>query len=89
MIIEIYTEYTPNPESLKFVANKMLLPGNSVDFRDASQVKDAPLAEALFQQFAFVKGIFISNNFVSITKSSAEQEWIELVPEVNSLLNNT
>ena len=82
MIIEIYTEYTPNPESLKFVANKMLLLGNSVDFRDASQVKDAPLAEALFQQFAFVKGVFISNNFVTITKSSSEQEWIELVPEV-------
>lgn len=86
MIIEIYTEYTPNPESLKFVANKMLLPGNSVDFREASQVKDAPLAEALFQQFAFVKGVFISNNFVTITKNSSEQEWIELVPEVKSFL---
>lgn len=86
MILEIYTEYTPNPESLKFVANKMLLPNNSVDFRDAAAVKDAPLAEALFQQFSFVKGVFISNNFVTITKKDAEQEWIELVPEVKQFL---
>lgn len=86
MIIEIYTEYTPNPESLKFVANKMLLPGNSVDFRDITTVKDAPLAEALFQQFSFVKGVFISNNFITITKKDAEQEWIELVPEVKQFL---
>ncbi len=86
MIIEIYTEYTPNPESLKFVANKMLLPGNSVDFRDATDVKNAPLAEALFQQFSFVKGVFISNNFVTITKNDAEQEWIELVPEVKQFI---
>jgi Fe-S cluster biogenesis protein NfuA len=86
MIIEIYTEYTPNPESLKFVANKMLLPGNSVDFRDAADVKNAPLAEALFQQFSFVKGVFISNNFVTITKNDAEKEWIELVPEVKHFI---
>jgi NFU1 iron-sulfur cluster scaffold homolog, mitochondrial len=86
MIIDIYTEYTPNPESLKFVTNKMLLPGNSVDFREKEAVKNAPLAEALFHQFAFVKGVFISNNFVTLTKGNAETEWIEVVPEVKKFL---
>jgi NFU1 iron-sulfur cluster scaffold homolog, mitochondrial len=86
MVIEIYTEYTPNPESLKFVANRMLLPDNSVDFREKESVKNAPLAEALFNQFRFVKGVFISNNFVTITKNNSETEWIEIVPEVKQFL---
>jgi len=86
MVIEIYTEYTPNPESLKFVSNKMLLPNNSVDFREKESVKNAPLAEALFNQFGFVKGVFISNNFVTLTKGDAQLEWIEVVPEVKQFL---
>ena len=28
-IISIYTEMTPNPETMKFVANKLLFPGKS------------------------------------------------------------
>ena len=86
MLVEIYTEYTPNPESLKFVANKMLLANNSIDFRDKENVKNAPIATALFEQFSFVKGVFISNNFITITKSNTETEWIEIVPEVKQFL---
>jgi Fe-S cluster biogenesis protein NfuA len=86
MNIEIYTEYTPNPESLKFVTNKMLLPGYTLDFREKKSVKDAPLAEALFNQFDFIKGVFIANNFVTLTKNNPETEWIEIVPEVKNFL---
>ena len=32
-VISIYTEMTPNPETMKFVANKLLYPGKSIDFR--------------------------------------------------------
>ena len=31
-VISIYTEMTPNPETMKFVANKLLYPGKSIDF---------------------------------------------------------
>ncbi len=31
-IISIYTEMTPNPSTMKFVANKLLYPGKSIDF---------------------------------------------------------
>ena len=40
-IISIYTEMTPNPETMKFVANKLLYPGKSVDFPDAETAKVA------------------------------------------------
>ena len=33
-VISIYTEMTPNPETMKFVANKLLYPGKSIDFQD-------------------------------------------------------
>ena len=65
--ILLYTEQTPNPESLKFVTNKMLYRGTA-DFRESSFAKDwSPLATALFG-FPYVKGVYICNNFVTITK---------------------
>ncbi|NDF98336.1 MAG: NifU family protein [Chitinophagia bacterium] len=45
-IISIYTEMTPNPETMKFVANKLLYPGKSVDFPDIDSAKPSPLASA-------------------------------------------
>ena len=63
----LYTEQTPNPESLKFVTNRMLYQGTA-DFREEALAQDwSPLAAALFEQ-PYVKGVYICNNFVSITK---------------------
>lgn len=65
--VMIYTEQTPNPETLKFVTNKMLYKGTA-DFREEILAKDwSELAKALFQ-FPYVKGVYICNNFVTITK---------------------
>lgn len=63
----LYTEQTPNPESLKFVSNRMLYKGLA-DFREEELAKEwSALATALFE-FPYVKGVYISNNFVTITK---------------------
>ena len=35
-IVSIYTEMTPNPETMKFVANKLLYPGKSIDIAEES-----------------------------------------------------
>jgi len=65
--VMIYTEQTPNPESLKFVTNKMLYKGTA-DFREAELAKEwSPLATDLFS-LPYVKGVYICNNFVSVTK---------------------
>lgn len=64
----IYTEQTPNPESLKFVTNRMLYPNNTADFREAELADEwSPMAKALFE-FPYVKGVYITNNFVTVTK---------------------
>lgn len=65
--VMIYTEQTPNPESLKFVTNKMLYRGTA-DFRERTLAEEwSPLATALFDH-PYVKGVYICNNFVTITK---------------------
>ena len=48
--IHIYLESNPNPNSLKFVLNEMLIPeGMSFDFPDAASATEAPLAKELFE----------------------------------------
>ena len=65
--VMLYTEQTPNPESLKYVTNRMLYKGTA-DFREEELAKEwSPLATALFE-LSFVKGVYICNNFVSVTK---------------------
>ena len=53
--VTVYSEMTPNPSTMKFVANKYLLPtGASVEFDSKTSAKGfSPLAEALFD-FPFV-----------------------------------
>lgn len=63
----LYTEQTPNPESLKFVTNKMLYRGTA-DFKEESLANEwSELATALYK-FPYVKGVYICNNFVTVTK---------------------
>ncbi|MGH1436780.1 MAG: NifU family protein [Lewinella sp.] len=63
----LYTEQTPNPESLKFVTNRMLYRGTA-DFREEDLAREwSPLGTALFD-LPYVKGVYISNNFVTVTK---------------------
>ncbi len=65
--VMLYTEQTPNPETLKFVTNKMLYRGTA-DFKEAELAKEwSELASALYE-FPYVKGVYICNNFVTITK---------------------
>lgn len=83
-IITIYAEATPNPASMKFVANKMFLANDSADFRTAESAKESPLAAALFE-LPFVNGVFVMNNFVSITKNE-DYEWFDLIPDLRSFI---
>jgi len=65
--VMLYTEQTPNPESLKYVTNRMLYKGTA-DFRKAELALEwSPLATALFD-LPYVNGVYISNNFVTISK---------------------
>tara|TARA_B100000609_G_scaffold57039_1_gene44396 strand:+ start:260 stop:862 length:603 start_codon:yes stop_codon:yes gene_type:complete len=68
--VTVYSEITPNPSTMKFVANKYILPsGESANFTSQSQtIGYSPLAEELFK-FPFVDGVFLAANFVTVTKT--------------------
>ena len=83
-IVSIYTEMTPNPETMKFVANKLLYPGKSIDFPEESSAAPSPLAKELFA-FPFIKAVFIASNFVTLTKTP-DTQWDEVIPSVREFL---
>jgi NFU1 iron-sulfur cluster scaffold homolog, mitochondrial len=83
-VISIYTEMTPNPETMKFVANKLLYPGKSIDFPDVESAKASPLAIELFG-FPFIKSVFIASNFVTLTKIN-ETDWNDVIPTIRQFL---
>jgi Fe-S cluster biogenesis protein NfuA len=85
-VITVYSEKTPNPESMKFVANRMILPNDSIDFRIKENLDTCPMAEELFQ-YDFVKGVFIMNNFVSVTKKE-DYEWFDIIPQLKKFLQD-
>lgn len=75
--IHIYLESNPNPNSLKFVVNEMLVPdGMSFDFADPEQAAESPLAQELFM-YPFVDRVFFASNFITVTKK-ADVEWLEI-----------
>lgn len=83
----IYAEETPNPSSLKFVANKLLLvSGATAEYQNTSETTHAPIAKQLFM-FPFVKRLFISSNYITITKIDAI-EWEEIRDELRVFLTN-
>jgi len=84
--ITIYAESTPNPASMKFVANRILLEGTPVEYTNVEQTKQSPLAAMLFQ-FPFVTGVFILNNFVTVTKNEAI-EWNDIHLELREVIQN-
>ena len=83
--VTIYTESTPNPSVLKFVANKNLVHTN-FEFNSIEEAKLSPFATALFQ-FPFIKSVFLDRNYVSITKFDIT-EWNEITLELRTFIKN-
>lgn len=82
--VMLYTEETPNPESLKFVTNRMLYRGTA-DFREEALAREwSPLAAALFDK-PFVKGVYVTNNFVTITKEM-NYDWADIMLPLKEFL---
>ena len=72
MNYSIYAESTPNPEVMKFVANRMLV-DKSIEITKVEQAKNISIAKALLN-FPFVKSLYLSSNFISIAKTE-NVEW--------------
>lgn len=77
--ISVYVEMTPNNSVMKFVTNKILVEG-IIELKNVEEAKEVPLAQYLFS-FPYVKEVFISDNFVSITKTE-DASWEDISMEI-------
>ena len=87
----VYAEVTPNPGTMKFVANRLMVPeGATVEFLSKPEARGySDLADDLFN-FPFVESVFFSRNFLSITKNDSigwEMVQLQLREFIQDFLN--
>tara|TARA_Y100000768_G_C23972763_1_gene681401 strand:+ start:407 stop:970 length:564 start_codon:yes stop_codon:yes gene_type:complete len=83
--VNIYVEANPNPNSLKFVADRMLLSNNEIkDYPNAKSAVESPIAMALFE-FKYIERVFIMSNFITITKNDLV-DWDEVKLELRNFI---
>ena len=80
----IYAEMTPNPMVMKFVSNTSLLNG-FIEVKSREEASDVPLAQAIFEEYDFAKEVFISDNFVAVTKN-VSVEWHEVMVKMRTFV---
>ncbi|MGA1778150.1 MAG: NifU family protein, partial [Schleiferiaceae bacterium] len=82
--VSVYAEMTPNPAVMKFVANKMVVDVDHVEFHNIEEAAISPLATELFH-FPFVKEVFMSSNFIAIQKYNVV-EWETVTQEIRQFI---
>lgn len=76
----IQTESTPNPATLKFLPGQTVLQVGTADFPSAEAAEASPLAKRVFALNG-VTGVFLGNDFVTVTKDAAV-EWDHIKPSI-------
>lgn len=85
--LNISAQITPNPNTLKFVLNKIIIPNGSIDFSTEDRAKNSPIAENLFKIDGVV-GVMVGVNFVSVSKSYTV-DWASLAEPVTDTIKST
>ncbi len=84
--VMLYTEETPNPESLKYVTNRMLYRGIA-EFKDKDTAAQwSPLATTLME-LPYVRSVYFNNNYVTITKEF-NYEWTDVMLKLKEFVKN-
>lgn len=81
----VYAEASPNPNSVKFVLNFELVEEVQVEYSSIAEAGNCPLAIDLFKEFSFIQNIFISANFISITKDDVT-DWYEFNAKIRMFI---
>ena len=85
MNYSIYAESTPNPKVMKFVSNRMLA-DKSIEINSLQETQGITIAEKLMR-FPFVKSLYISSNFISITKKD-NIEWGDIAMQLRVFITD-
>lgn len=84
MSIEIFSQFTPNPNALKFILSVPVLNKGGIAYRDSNLCSENPLA-ALLLKITHVKEIFFCENFITVTQDGLE-DWDALEKKVRTII---
>lgn len=76
----IETEPTPNPNTMKFLPGREVMPRGTAEFRDPAATATSPLAARLFE-IGGVTGVFLGADFITVTRSETA-DWSMLKTQV-------
>ena len=72
----IQTEAMSNPEQMKFLPDRVVLPSGTADFPDVGSSTRSPLAQRLFE-IEGVTGVRLNSDSITLSKA-ADTDWPEL-----------
>ena len=79
-MVEVTPEATPNPNALKFTLDRPSTDRRTETFREGSDPSASPLGARIFA-LGGVTNVFMTSNFVSVTKEDGV-DWDDLGPQV-------
>lgn len=80
----IQTEETPNPETLKFIPGRIVMPVGTASYVSGQSCENSPLAQRLLE-IEGITGAFFGSDFITITKGIS-QTWSLLKPHILEVL---
>jgi len=83
--VNIHAEKVPNPDAMKFTISNLLLTRGGFEYSSAEEAKASPLAAKLFG-FEYVERVFISKNFVTVTKKPDEDVWESMMIDIRIVI---
>lgn len=84
MPVDVSLEFTPNPNTLKFVVSTQLLEQGSANFSKVEETEPSPLAKMIFG-IQGITGVMIGRNFITISKDEAG-DWDQIYQKSNDLI---
>jgi len=83
--MQIDTEFTPNPNSLKFNLDRPILEKGSLFFMNEAEAVSTPMVQEIFKAPS-IQEVFIGRDFVTVTRSPEAETWGAIIPVVNKVL---
>lgn len=84
--LDISLEFTPNPNTLKYVLNRTLIERGAANFPNAASTERSPLAKRLFGVTG-VAAVMFGRNFVTVTKGE-QGDWEGLNRGVTDIIKD-
>ncbi len=85
--VQVLTEFTPNPNSLKFNTNRQILPAGTASYSSVEKAAGSPLAQKIFA-VENIAEVFIGREFVTVTRSADAKSWAKIIAQVTVIIRN-